>query len=322
MAIPAKIRPTLAILRVEEFLGLIFIIPGVIAPFLLIQINSNHSLAEQVLQLHLFHAAITLVAVLGFIMAIQRYPESTRQLRDFAPFLLVIAIYLQHDDLILLFNPKDIHTALLRLDLSIFGFEPSVWAERFYHPRLTDWFALSYMHYYVVTLFLLIVLYVKGRQKPFRIIMSTMMVTYYIGFLGYLIFPAESPYLTIPERYSVDIWHNTGFLSDWVRSIVNLSPERSRDAFPSLHNAITLLTLVFAWRYSRLFFWIQLPFGLSLVMATLYLRYHYAVDIIAGFLVTVAALQLTPLLEAWWIQKQSRLSQKIETQPLRELNRE
>ena len=55
-----------------------------------------------------------------------------------------------------------------------------------------------------------------------------------------------------------------------------------RDAFPSGHFEVALLTLLLAWRMLRPFFWILLPFGAGLSIATFYLGYHFLVDLAAG----------------------------------------
>jgi len=225
--------------------------------------------------------------------------------RDFVPFLFILVIYFNIQDTILLIHPQDIHQNLVDLDELLFGVQPTVWIEQFFHPRLTDWFSLSYLYYYVITLILLGLLYLNKEFENFRVVMVTMMVCYYIGFVAYMIFPAASPYLVIPEHYSVDIWKDTSFISWAVYSIVDMAPPRARDAFPSLHNAIMFLTMILAWRYHRQFFWYSLPLAVSLPLATVYLRYHFVVDIIAALPVVLLALYLTPLLEEKWTELRS-----------------
>ena len=105
--------------------------------------------------------------------------------------------------------------------------------EQFYHPRLTDWFAFTYMNYYFMTLMLLAILNRKRRYREFRILMLTMMISYFIGFVSYIIFPASSPYLVISRLYHTDIWKDTSFISSFTRSIVDMAPHRVRAEFRS-----------------------------------------------------------------------------------------
>ena len=77
-------------------------------------------------------------------------------------------------------------------------------------------------------------------------------------------------------------------------------PTDSRAAFPSLHAAVSLLSLGLAWRFTRPLFFILLPVALGLWVSTIYLRHHFVVDLIAGFALAPAAYALAPKLDAWW----------------------
>ncbi len=304
-------------LNIDELIALFFIAFVLLGAGLAnINFFLNGTVQAHLILLNTLRIICTAVLTFQFFWLIGSAPHSKvfRHIRDFAPFLFILAKFLNLHDAIALVNPRDVHATLAMMDQSIFGIQPVVWAEQFYHPRLTDWFSLAYLNYYLITLIFLLLLYRENRMQAFRSVMVTMMVAYYIGFLGYILFPASSPYVVSPELFHVDIWQDTSVTSWLVQFIVELSPERVRDAFPSLHNAITLLTMIFAWRYLRIYFWIQLPLALSLVLATVYLRYHFVVDIFAGGLVVSMAFYLTPRLEQWWQHYLSTNSKPLETQ--------
>ena len=67
------------------------------------------------------------------------------------------------------------------------------------------------------------------------------------------------------------------------------------DAFPSLHCAVTSYLLMFDWWHRRWRFWIYLVPCAGLWLATVYLRYHYAIDCLAGFALAGAVLWLVRL---------------------------
>ena len=72
------------------------------------------------------------------------------------------------------------------------------------------------------------------------------------------------------------------------------------DAFPSMHTAISTLAVVHAYRL-RLRMWIaMLPIVVLLQLATLYLRQHYFVDLVAGWAVAGIAIGGAALLERAW----------------------
>ena len=66
-----------------------------------------------------------------------------------------------------------------------------------------------------------------------------------------------------------------------------------RDAFPSGHAAVTLVVQWYAFRYfQRRGFWL-LPLTVALLFSTVYLGYHYAVDILAGAVLAVFCIVVT-----------------------------
>jgi membrane-associated phospholipid phosphatase len=64
------------------------------------------------------------------------------------------------------------------------------------------------------------------------------------------------------------------------------------DVFPSVHVAASLYLLRFDWRHWRRRFWWVLAPCIVLWLSTLYLRFHYFVDLLAGAAVALVG---------WWI---------------------
>jgi membrane-associated phospholipid phosphatase len=56
-------------------------------------------------------------------------------------------------------------------------------------------------------------------------------------------------------------------------------------AFPSGHAALATLALLLSWKWMRGLFWITLVPTFGLLIATVYCRYHYALDTLAGMAV-------------------------------------
>jgi membrane-associated phospholipid phosphatase len=55
---------------------------------------------------------------------------------------------------------------------------------------------------------------------------------------------------------------------------------------------ITVSVLIVAWRRLRWLFWVLLPVATLLVLSTVYCRYHYVVDVIAGIVLAFATVPL------------------------------
>jgi membrane-associated phospholipid phosphatase len=72
------------------------------------------------------------------------------------------------------------------------------------------------------------------------------------------------------------------------------------DCFPSGHTELTIL----AWWSTRPFgprlFWLSFAYTLSIIFATVYLRYHYTVDLLAGVVVAAILLAATPAIYQKW----------------------
>jgi len=51
-----------------------------------------------------------------------------------------------------------------------------------------------------------------------------------------------------------------------------------------------MLVLFLSWRLHRRVFWGLLPFAIGLILGTMYLRYHYVVDVLAAVLLVPVSL--------------------------------
>src|SRR5438445_6134498 len=71
----------------------------------------------------------------------------------------------------------------------------------------------------------------------------------------------------------------------------------SRDAFPSGHTDITLLSILLAFKFQTRVRWFVAVIGASLIFSTVYLRYHYVIDVIGG-----AVLALITLYTWEWVR--------------------
>ncbi|MBI5212570.1 MAG: phosphatase PAP2 family protein [Nitrospirae bacterium] len=185
-------------------------------------------------------------------------------------------------------NPQDIDYLLIRLDYLIFGFYPTVAAERFINPILTDVLQVAYSTYYFLPIILGVVLKIKKQNEDFEKSLFFILLCFYLSYAGYILFPALGP------RYAMDHLHETtlgGFLvSKPIQDILNMLEGVKRDAFPSGHTGIALTVLYLAYKYARSIFWVMLTPVMLLIVATVYCRYHYVVDVIGGVLLTVVTI--------------------------------
>jgi membrane-associated phospholipid phosphatase len=218
-------------------------------------------------------------------------------IRDWLPILFFLSIFLNLHNLIDLLNPNDYDQALIKVDQLIFGIQPSVWLEKFTWTPLTDFLSICYSLFYFYPLPLAVILYLrKGKYRDFRNYAISIILCFYLGFLGYILVPALGPRFTL--QYEQEL--KGSFISENLRYFLNQMELTKRDVFPSLHNALTLLVLLFAFKYEKRIFYPFLPLALGLFLSTIYLRYHYGIDVICGWILGLICFRFSADLNKWW----------------------
>ena len=121
---------------------------------------------------------------------------------------------------------------------------------------------------------------------------------WYLSYLGYVVLPALGPHHVVdgPRIPELDgsLWG--GFFHHLLMELEGEMP----DAFPSGHALVSILTLYLAWRHKRKLFWGLLTFGIGCVLATVYLRYHYVVDVIGSIALAPISMVIGRVLTAAW----------------------
>jgi membrane-associated phospholipid phosphatase len=205
---------------------------------------------------------------------------------------------------------------LYRLDVRLFGVEPTVWAGRFANPVLTDWFSFTYGLYFILPMILAVALGARGRRADFRELATSVVLHMCIGFLLFIVFPAGPPRFYQPllhGQFQPPQLHSWLGLWEWSQDVWDSANSvKDHSSFPSMHCCIAMLTLVYAWRFGdavwprarRAFFWVCLPLVVSLWASTIYLRHHWILDCFAGIALALGCVALTPRLRRIWPQLQ------------------
>jgi membrane-associated phospholipid phosphatase len=210
--------------------------------------------------------------------------------RDWFPFLVILLMYYSlWGEATHLLVTKDRDAALIALDQRLFGFQASVALQRFVSAPLTAWMQFAYaFHIWNIPLVACFIYLCRPRTR-FREMMCGLVVISFFGLLGYLLVPAIGPMYTLREQYTVGLSQPVAMFN---RQMDFMDYARiQRDVFPSLHVGISFVVWLYAYRNSRRLFWILMPLVLSLWVSTVYLRYHYLVDCVAGFILLSAALR-------------------------------
>lgn len=118
-----------------------------------------------------------------------------------------------------------------------------------------------------------------------------LMLMYFFGFIGYFSIPAAGPYAAFPSDFTYPVYSGamTLFLTDLVDQGIT-----GMDVFPSLHTGITLYIVGFFYFSGyRKTAYCLFPILIGLILATVYLHYHYGIDVIVGALLAVLVLYTT-----------------------------
>ena len=215
----------------------------------------------------------------------------------FSPILFIISIYESLGDLIQHLQP-DFDLILIEIDFAIFGVHPTVWMEQWIVPWLTDLMSLAYLSYYFLPVTLIGILYWQDRTEDLRLSLLVLALSYYLSFIGYILFPAIGPRYTLTHLQSVPL---TGsFITDFVRDVLNALEHNKRDCMPSGHTQIALTVLYLAYRYERPLFYLFIPVITGLILSTVYLRYHYVIDLAAGTAIAIGCMAAGPRIHRWW----------------------
>lgn len=198
---------------------------------------------------------------------------------------------------------------LIAADRWLFGVDPTVWLARFSHPVLTEILQISYTLFYFLFLIVGYELYKKHPRSVFHFFMFTCVFGFYLSYLGYFILPAVGPRYTLHDFNSLDQELPGLYLTPALRWFVNWGESipmgvssaaamaaTQRDVFPSGHTMMTVVLMVLSIRYKLTSRYFVVVNGILLLIATVYQRYHYVVDIIGGVLFAVLCLYLAPRL--------------------------
>jgi len=250
-------------------------------------------------RLHVYFVAC--VAVGGAVWIARAGGPRSRLLRlarDFAPFYGVAVLYEALAQLTPLLRPHVVDAALIRIDRAWLGVDAALWMERFASPAMSWALAACYGSYFVLPAGLAVALYALGEHALFRDLMLAGVFAAALAFTGYLLVPAVGPYAFQAELYPHRLPGNA-YCPSFVRLIDDLRGV-ARDCFPSLHVAHATVVATVAFRFRRWLFAALLPIVLGLIVSTLYLRMHYAVDLVAGAAVGAVAVALAPAVNRRW----------------------
>jgi membrane-associated phospholipid phosphatase len=188
---------------------------------------------------------------------------------------------------------------LADLDLRIWRDNPTVWLERVSSPALTEFLQVVYTLFVPAVLFVAFLLWKRGQFGEFQYYAFLIALGFLTSYIGYLLVPARGPRFLLKSLQHAPL--QGLWLFHGMQSTLDRLESAHYDCFPSGHTELTIL----AWWGSRLvskgLFRVYFAYTPLIIFATVYLRYHYSVDVLAGIAVAAILILTAP----WFYQKLS-----------------
>jgi membrane-associated phospholipid phosphatase len=188
----------------------------------------------------------------------------------------------------LFFQPID--PFLANLEEKLFGMQPSLWfSAKFPGIIMVELMNLGYLSYYFIVVgFVLLAMHRKPSEyNRLLFLISQSFIIYYLIFI---FVPSWGPQFYFSTPYNMA---PQGIFFQKIIALIQHTGEAATGAMPSSHVGMTLIVLILAYRHFNDFFLWILPFALLLFCSTVYIKAHYFVDTLAGFITAPIILLLS-----------------------------
>jgi membrane-associated phospholipid phosphatase len=210
---------------------------------------------------------------------------------------------------------RDYDDLFIQIDRWLFaGTDPTVFMYQFAHPIITEILQIVYGMFYLLPIILALFLLKYKRYVAVDYTVFAVVYGFYLSYLGYFALPGVGPRFTLHDFHAINIELPGLFLTEVLREFTNVgesipkgTPEPvlvvQRDIFPSGHTMITLIIMYLSVKFRSRVRYFMIPVGTLLIISTVYLRYHYVIDLIGGFVFAVFSLWSGKFIFNWWRRK-------------------
>jgi membrane-associated phospholipid phosphatase len=229
-----------------------------------------------------FEARLMIVIMILSLASISRNRDwrYLKAFRQFLPFIILGYWYSETYDFAGMFLPNQ-DPFFCRADQKLFGMEPSLAFCKYLPER---WFSelmyFGYFSYYIIAVGVPFLFWQK-RPKEFSRAIFVILCSFYLYYIIYIILPVGGPqfyYQGDPGKAP------SGYFFSQLIHYIQRFGEKPTGAFPSSHVGISTILLLLTFSKFRKTFWFILPIYVILAFSTVYIKAHYMVDVLGGFL--------------------------------------
>jgi membrane-associated phospholipid phosphatase len=246
--------------------------------------------------------AMMLIHALICFHASHRPGRLLELLRNFYPILLFTGFYRETGALHHMFFADYLDPWLIWIEARFFGVQPSlVFMDRLPYLAVSELFYAAYFSYYIMIVGIGIALFIRNRAHFFHFV-SVLSFVFYVCYMTYIVLPVMGPraFYGGPMGYEIPAELQPAEIPAYPDAVqqgpffrimrqIYHHLEAPGAAFPSSHVAIAIVTLWFSFQYLPRIRYYHLADVTLLCASTVYCRYHYVVDVVAG-MITAAAL--------------------------------
>ncbi len=225
-------------------------------------------------------------------------------------FGATVCSYFQLREILPAVSSRAIDASLLAFDMRVFHYEPAIAWDAFVTPGTTEWFAFFYFgHFLLLAAHVLPFMFFGSDRNLMPRFALGVFVVFCVGHLLYLVVPGYGPFQFLEGQFEHPL--TGGVFWKWVLHAVEVGGAR-KDIFPSLHTAVPVFFALFSFMHRRYkpfnFTWpITAFFASQMVIATMFLRWHYLIDIVAGLALAGVAVWASCKLEPMEQERRTRL---------------
>lgn len=225
-------------------------------------------------------------------------------------FGAVFLSYFQLREILPGVSSRALDAEIYAFDLKAFGVEPALAWDRFVTPQTTEWFAFFYFSYFFILTIHIVpfLLFVRNARLLDEFALGVFVV-FCTAHTVYMLVPGFGPYAYLESAFNHRL--EGGLFWKLVVDTVNAGGAQ-KDIFPSLHTAAPTFFAIYSFRHRNVMpFKYTWPivgfFAIQIIGATMFLRWHYLIDICAGLTLASAANWIAWAVTRWERPRRERM---------------